>query len=106
MEKAMFDKRVVLITGSSRGIGAATARLFAQHGAAVAVNYRANASAAQSVVADIADAGGRAIAVQADVRIIVDPLSSTHDRPLIRASDTTETAKTLDSCQAAPPPFV
>ena len=65
----MFDKRVVLITGSSRGIGAATARLFARHGAAVAVNYRTNASAAQSVVADITDAGGRAIAVQADVRV-------------------------------------
>src|SRR5262249_14097947 len=69
MEKAMLDKRVVLITGSSRGIGAATARLFAQQGAAVAVNYRTNASAAQSVVADITDAGGRAITVQADVRV-------------------------------------
>jgi 3-oxoacyl-[acyl-carrier protein] reductase len=69
MEKAMFDKRIVLITGSSRGIGAASARLFAKQGAAVAVNYRTNASAAQSVVADITEAGGRAIAVQADVRV-------------------------------------
>ncbi len=65
----MFDKRVVLITGSSRGIGAATARLFATHGAAVAVNYRTNAAAAARVVQDITDMGGRAIAVHADVRV-------------------------------------
>src|SRR5260221_1680237 len=51
-EEAMFDKRVVLITGSSRGIGAATARLFATHGAAVAVNYPTNAPAARPVVQD------------------------------------------------------
>jgi 3-oxoacyl-[acyl-carrier protein] reductase len=72
MEEAMFDKRVVLITGSSRGIGAATARLFAKHGAAVAVNYLNNAGAAERVVADITGAGGRAIAVQADVRVSTD----------------------------------
>src|SRR5262245_40486660 len=68
----MFDNRVVLITGSSRGIGAATARLFATHGAAVAVNYLANAGAAERVVQNITNAGGRAIAVQADVRMPTD----------------------------------
>lgn len=57
----------LLITGASRGIGAATAVLAAQHGWAVAVNYAHNAQAAQQVVAQIEAAGGRALAVQADV---------------------------------------
>jgi len=60
-------KPVLLVTGASRGIGAATAVLAAQQGWAVAVNYASNASAAQSVVKQIQDAGGTAIAVQADV---------------------------------------
>lgn len=58
---------VVLITGGSRGIGAATAALAATRGYAVCVNYRSHADAANAVVAGIAGAGGRAIAVQADV---------------------------------------
>jgi 3-oxoacyl-[acyl-carrier protein] reductase len=65
----LLENRVVLITGASRGIGAATARLFAKHGAAVAVNYANNAAAAERVVQDITSEGGRAIAVQADVRV-------------------------------------
>src|SRR5262249_3215867 len=64
----MFDKRVVLITGSSRGIGAATARLFAKHGAAVGVNYLTNAGAAERVVEDITRTCGRRIAGPADGR--------------------------------------
>jgi 3-oxoacyl-[acyl-carrier protein] reductase len=64
----MLSNRVALITGASRGIGAATARLLAKHGAAVAVNYLTNSAAAAQVVQDIANAGGRAIAVRADVR--------------------------------------
>ncbi len=59
--------RVLLVTGASRGIGAATARLAAQGGWAVAVNYTANALAADEVVRAIRATGGRAIAVQADV---------------------------------------
>lgn len=59
--------KAILITGASRGIGAATARLAAARGYAVGVNYRENAAAANEVVADIVTAGGRAIAVQADV---------------------------------------
>lgn len=59
--------RIVLITGGSRGIGAATARLAAQRGYVVAVNYLANAAAAERVVRDIEADGGAAIAVQADV---------------------------------------
>ncbi|PIF93009.1 NAD(P)-dependent dehydrogenase (short-subunit alcohol dehydrogenase family) [Acidovorax sp. 62] len=59
--------KIVLITGASRGIGAATALLAAQQGWAVAVNYHANAAAAQAVVDSIEAQGGRALAVQADV---------------------------------------
>ena len=60
-------KPVALITGGSRGIGAATALRAAQQGFAVAVNYTHNADAANAVVQQIVAAGGTAIAVQADV---------------------------------------
>ena len=59
--------RVVIVTGGSRGIGAATSRLAAERGYAVCVNYRANRTAADAVVASIEAAGGTAIAVGADV---------------------------------------
>lgn len=60
-------RRTVLVTGGGRGIGAATARLCAQRGWAVGVNYARDAVAAESVVQAIRAAGGQAIAVQADV---------------------------------------
>ncbi|MBI2753612.1 MAG: SDR family oxidoreductase [Betaproteobacteria bacterium] len=60
---------IVLITGGSRGIGAATALLAAQKGYAVAVNYASNSLAADEVVRQIRAAGGTAIAVQADVAV-------------------------------------
>lgn len=59
--------RVVLVTGASRGIGAATARLAAARGYAVCVNYLNNQAAADAVVSEITAAGGRATAVQADI---------------------------------------
>jgi NAD(P)-dependent dehydrogenase (short-subunit alcohol dehydrogenase family) len=59
--------KVVLVTGGGRGIGAATCILAAQKGWDVAVNYTANAEAAQQVVQQIQATGGRAMAVQADV---------------------------------------
>ena len=59
--------KVLLITGGSRGIGAATARLAGQRGWDVVVNYAANKTAAEAVVADVRKAGRKAIAVQADV---------------------------------------
>ena len=65
----MMDWRnqVAVVTGGARGLGRATARLLAQRGAALCVNYAANADAAEALVAEIAAAGGRAIAVAADV---------------------------------------
>ena len=59
--------QVILITGASRGIGAATALLAARAGYAVAVNYSANSLAADEVVRQIRQHGGSAITVQADV---------------------------------------
>jgi NAD(P)-dependent dehydrogenase (short-subunit alcohol dehydrogenase family) len=63
---------VALITGASRGIGAATARLAATRGLDVAVNYRSSADAADVVVAACQAAGVRAIAVQGDVAVEAD----------------------------------
>jgi NAD(P)-dependent dehydrogenase (short-subunit alcohol dehydrogenase family) len=60
-------QKVLLVTGGSRGIGAATARLAAQRGYAVCVNYRRNRAAADALVSEIAAAGGTALAVGADV---------------------------------------
>ena len=61
-------QKVVIITGASRGIGAATAKLLAKQGYAVCVNYRAQAEAAAQVVREIEEVGGKAIAIKADVR--------------------------------------
>ena len=60
-------EQVLLVTGASRGIGAATALLAARKGYAVAVNYATGSAAADAVVREITAAGGKAIAVQADV---------------------------------------
>lgn len=57
----------VLITGASRGIGAATARLFAQEGWNVAVHYNASRAAAEQLAAELSGLGVRAVPIQADV---------------------------------------
>jgi NAD(P)-dependent dehydrogenase (short-subunit alcohol dehydrogenase family) len=59
--------KVLVVTGSSRGIGAAIALLGAKEGYAVAVNYRSDRDAAEALVRDIARQGGRAVAICADV---------------------------------------
>ncbi|GAM75170.1 hypothetical protein JCM19241_1513 [Vibrio ishigakensis] len=63
----MSHSKIVLVTGGGRGIGAATAKLFASHGYSVCINYKSNSEAAQKVVDEIESAGGRCISVQADV---------------------------------------
>lgn len=67
-----FENRVALVTGGSRGIGAATARLLASKGAAVGVNCAHNRAAGEAVVEQIRQAGGRAVLVQADVTSAAD----------------------------------
>ncbi|MBO4144470.1 SDR family oxidoreductase [Kocuria rhizophila] len=59
--------KTVIITGSSRGVGADTAKILASQGANVVINYRQKAPRATKVVKEITEAGGRAIAVQADI---------------------------------------
>jgi len=60
-------QKVAIITGASRGIGAALARRLASDGMAVVVNYSSSAAEADALVADICEQGGHAIALQADV---------------------------------------
>ena len=101
--------RTVLVTGGGRGIGAATARLAAARGYAVCVNYQKNAVAAQAVAASITDAGGKAVAVQADVAIESDVvrLFETCDRELgpldalVNNAGILETQMRVDAMDAA-----
>ena len=62
-----LNGKVAIVTGASKGIGAAIARTFAKAGAAVAVNYASNKADAELVVSEIIKAGGKAVAIQADV---------------------------------------
>jgi NAD(P)-dependent dehydrogenase (short-subunit alcohol dehydrogenase family) len=93
-----MDKGVMLITGASRGIGAATARLAGASGYAVCVNYRRDHEAADRVVDGIRSQGGRAIAVQADVASEVDAarLFDTCDRQLGRLTALVNNAGILE----------
>jgi len=67
MTTAILQNRTALVTGGSRGIGAAIVRSLAQAGAAVAINYRERAGEANALVKSIGETGGRAIAIAADV---------------------------------------
>ncbi len=73
--EALTDRGCALVTGASRGIGAAIARSLARDGWPVAINYRSDQTAAESVVASIRDEGGRAFALAGDV---TDPTAPEH----------------------------
>jgi 3-oxoacyl-[acyl-carrier protein] reductase len=80
----VLKDKVAVVTGSSRGIGAATAKLLASQGAKVAVNYISNRERGDQVVADIEAAGGRALLVRANVTVREDinALVATAEREL------------------------
>jgi NAD(P)-dependent dehydrogenase (short-subunit alcohol dehydrogenase family) len=90
--------KVLIVTGGSRGIGAATARLAAERGYAVCVNYVSNRKAADAVVADIERGGGKAIAVAADVASEPDVvrLFETVDKSLGRVTALVNNAGSLE----------
>lgn len=67
-----LEGKVAIVTGSSRGIGAAIARRLAQDGASVVINYAGSADKAQEVVSAIEQQGGKAIALQADISKITE----------------------------------
>jgi NAD(P)-dependent dehydrogenase (short-subunit alcohol dehydrogenase family) len=89
----------LLITGASRGIGAATARLAAVRGYAVCLNYRENRAAAELVARELESSGARAIAVQADVSVEADVvrLFETCDRELGTVSALVNNAGILET---------
>jgi NAD(P)-dependent dehydrogenase (short-subunit alcohol dehydrogenase family) len=90
--------KTLIVTGGSRGIGAATARLAAGRGYAVCVNYRQDRAAAEGVAAAIRGEGGNAIVAQADIAIEEDVvrLFETVDRELGRATALVNNAATLE----------
>jgi NAD(P)-dependent dehydrogenase (short-subunit alcohol dehydrogenase family) len=93
-----MNNKVVVITGGSRGIGAATARLAAAQGYAVCISYLQNRQAAQAVVGAIEGSGGRAIAVAADMASEADVvrLFETVDRSLGRLTALVNNAGILE----------
>ena len=105
----MTDAGAMIITGGGRGIGAATARLAAERGYAVCVNYLRDEATAQAVVQDIRDDGGRAIAVRGDVGAEADVLRLFQEtdrslgplRALVNNAGIVETRSRVEAMSAA-----
>ena len=93
------SRPVLLVTGGGRGIGAATARLAAERGYDVCINYRANAETAERTAGDVRRAGGRASTVQGDIAIEADVvrLFETCDAELGRVSALVNNAAILET---------
>ena len=93
------NQKILIVTGGSRGIGAATARLAASRGYSVCVNYLRDESAAASVVCDIQARGGKSIAVRADISVESDVagLFETTHRELGPVTDLVNNAATLET---------
>lgn len=89
--------KVALITGASQGIGAEAAKLLAANGASVIVNYHSNQAAADSVIADIVRAGGKAVAIQGDVQ------NETSTRQMIEQAEARFGSVDILILNAAPP---
>ena len=104
-----MNPKTLLVTGGSRGIGAATARLAAQRGWDVAVNYSRDQAAAEAVAMDVRKAGRRALVVQGDVGIEADVLTmfATIDREwgpltgLVNNAGVVDVAARVDAMSAA-----
>ncbi|MFI9402808.1 SDR family oxidoreductase [Nocardia sp. NPDC052316] len=94
-----MDVGTVIVTGGSRGIGAATARLLARAGHRVCLTYRADSAAAEAVVADIAEEGGSALAVRVDMSdpADIDALFRTVDAELGTLRGLVNNAATLET---------
>jgi NAD(P)-dependent dehydrogenase (short-subunit alcohol dehydrogenase family) len=93
--------KVMLITGGSRGIGAATARLAAARGYNVGISYVSNKAAADAVCADIRTAGRKALAVQADTAKATTSAASSR-RPMNSSAGPTPSSTTPACCSARP----
>ena len=81
LQNSKADLGTLIVTGASRGIGAAVARLAGEHGWAVAVNFSSGEAEAQQVVAEIVRAGARTVAIRADV---------SKEEPIVRMFETAE----------------